>query len=903
MIPLVLARLSASVVLILGVVCTGCTTSPDWAPDLSDAELYMFLEAPDPEFQGYVEGLGYTRVGALWPRVSPDKSSFDAFQRSLPRARTLNLRLATAVETLWGESGIRRLMEALFSLPAVDYWEWIQLADRVAVAANEWDPLVQVGYLHEIEEGFARLPGDIAPPGLYGELAQVYGNLAQGWKAIAYERRAVAQAERIGSLNILCQSLGVLGVRYAQAGYPDSATVYYQRFRDVAVEHGLAAHQARYSEFMSNLQSRRGHNTAALDAMREANEPCRIAGDDLEIRFLLNQSRHHARLGCWDLVLRESERVSVLCGNIRSVAPVLATRYALTAEWEMARREMALGSVEVANAMFSEVRNEIRFDDTIENYWGSMASDWALGLIQRGQSREAIRITLQVQDDYRGREYTASPHHANLAVAYREVGLSDSAWVHLARFRELHPRDVGEAPQWDRMAALTAGLHLDAGDTLAALDSLRAGLSDLEDRLSAMDASAWSYLVVEGCRAQRDLLHEILADHPTGGLAVERQWRRIYSHLGTGAAEGVLSACVDLAAEALKGKPGTPAIPGNETRVLFYVSSRGVVRWTETGKGVVRDALVAPLTRFETRIRNCVAMLGKDPGPQGVMDPGLVRELHALAQGLLPPAVLGSSGGRLIVTPDAWIRLLPFEALSVDPSAYQPLIATWSVVYRRSPGRSAPSSSDLAGIVVSDPRASSRTRRAFGGVPELFHGQREAARVVHARPNTAVLGGKWATRDSLLAVAETPAYLYYVGHVLRDREYPYLPAMLLAPGDSAASDDLVYPRDVRSGAVPIPALVVLSGCSSGAPYVQGRVTGPALGDTFLDAGASQVIQTVWDVGDAESARLMDLFVEQWGEGREPVEIALTRAKRALLAVPDSAHPYNWAAYILQDRGD
>lgn len=48
---------------------------------------------------------------------------------------------------------------------------------------------------------------------------------------------------------------------------------------------------------------------------------------------------------------------------------------------------------------------------------------------------------------------------------------------------------------------------------------------------------------------------------------------------------------------------------------------------------------------------------------------------------------------------------------------------------------------------------------------------------------------------------------------------------------------------------------------------------------------------------------MDLFVEQWGEGREPVEIALTRAKRALLAVPDSAHPYNWAAYILQDRGD
>jgi len=98
------------------------------------------------------------------------------------------------------------------------------------------------------------------------------------------------------------------------------------------------------------------------------------------------------------------------------------------------------------------------------------------------------------------------------------------------------------------------------------------------------------------------------------------------------------------------------------------------------------------------------------------------------------------------------------------------------------------------------------------------------------------------------------------------------------------------------------ALVVLSGCSSGAPYSDLERWGPSLGDAFLDAGAHAVIQTFWPVEDLQSRRAMSRWAEAWAAGGTPVQ-ALCDIRRARLERGGAAgDPHFWAAYAIERAG-
>jgi CHAT domain-containing protein len=71
------------------------------------------------------------------------------------------------------------------------------------------------------------------------------------------------------------------------------------------------------------------------------------------------------------------------------------------------------------------------------------------------------------------------------------------------------------------------------------------------------------------------------------------------------------------------------------------------------------------------------------------------------------------------------------------------------------------------------------------------------------------------------------------------------------------------------------------------------VTAPGLGEAFLDAGASAVVQTRWEIDDEAAHDLMASFSRRCAQGESPVA-ALNAVKRE--ARDAGVAPFQWAAY-------
>lgn len=88
-------------------------------------------------------------------------------------------------------------------------------------------------------------------------------------------------------------------------------------------------------------------------------------------------------------------------------------------------------------------------------------------------------------------------------------------------------------------------------------------------------------------------------------------------------------------------------------------------------------------------------------------------------------------------------------------------------------------------------------------------------------------------------------------------------------------------------------LVVLSACESGLGDVQNAEGVVGLPKAFLQAGARNVIMTLWSVSTKESSELMKYFYQNIKSGQE-YAIALRNAKIKMIEM----HPYYWSAFIL-----
>jgi len=92
-------------------------------------------------------------------------------------------------------------------------------------------------------------------------------------------------------------------------------------------------------------------------------------------------------------------------------------------------------------------------------------------------------------------------------------------------------------------------------------------------------------------------------------------------------------------------------------------------------------------------------------------------------------------------------------------------------------------------------------------------------------------------------------------------------------------------------------LVVLSACESGLGDIQNSEGVMGLPKAFLQAGAREVIMSLWSVSTNGTAELMEHFYENIHNGQN-YATALKNAKIKMI----KQHPYYWSAFIMYGMG-
>jgi len=292
---------------------------------------------------------------------------------------------------------------------------------------------------------------------------------------------------------------------------------------------------------------------------------------------------------------------------------------------------------------------------------------------------------------------------------------------------------------------------------------------------------------------------------------------------------------------------------------------------------------------------------------------------------LAPVADRLSHVHRLAISPDGSLQTIPFAALP-RPSAAgglesEPLVASHVIVLlpspstlatlrRRAEERTIRPDKQIA--VIADPVFSLNDLRFVrplspsppperSDLPRLKHTGKEAEEILDLVPEDmrrAILGF-----DAVPEIMADPdlrryRYIHLGAHGMVDAKNPELSGIMLSrftrdgtPHNGRLPFYEVYDLDLPAD------LVSLSTCRS-ADGPQIRSEGPiTMTRSFLYAGASRVLGTLWNVGDEAAQELTTSFYEGvLHEGQAPAE-ALRNAQDTMRKNGWSAH--DWAAFVLQ----
>lgn len=284
----------------------------------------------------------------------------------------------------------------------------------------------------------------------------------------------------------------------------------------------------------------------------------------------------------------------------------------------------------------------------------------------------------------------------------------------------------------------------------------------------------------------------------------------------------------------------------------------------------------------------------------------------ALYDALLRPTLsaLPQNVRRLIIVPDGPLDAFPLAALSsaedAAPLAHRyeiALVPSATIWYER---RDASTPIDSrAVLVLADPRLEYSTGEAalwrdwaphegaaFGSLPHAREEGLEIVNRLHGR------GTMWTGDDAseaALKAVDLSRYgiLHFAAHTVIDNNNADRSAILLASG-SSEQDGLLQSREV-SNLTLNGHVVVLSSCQSATgPQVRGEgVLG--LARSFLAAGASATIGTLWPIRDDHAQAFFDPFYAALDSGHT-ISTAFHLAQRQLI---DEHYPLEaWAGFVL-----
>ena len=344
------------------------------------------------------------------------------------------------------------------------------------------------------------------------------------------------------------------------------------------------------------------------------------------------------------------------------------------------------------------------------------------------------------------------------------------------------------------------------------------------------------------------------------------------------------------------------SLPEGSAALFFAALDDRLLTWTVRRNAItlVDRPIGAPrLKALISRVRWLLRQSGSD-------DVRLRAELTELYKELVTPIAPSLSGVRtLIVIPDGALHALPFAAL-VNPATGRYLVQDFEVM-------TAPSLSTMVGSVsASTPWASGALRALVVGnplreptadeswVPSLPFSEEEAQQVASTYQGSLLLTSGHATKRSMLDNLAGYDILHYAGHALVNDQAPALSRLLMAPDHALGDDGSLFVSELSRVRLQRTRLVVLAACSTGTGSVTNGEGVHSLARPFLEAGASWVVATFWDIQDRSAAEFFLAFHRRVAGGEEP-GAALSHTQRQFIGGPEqsrrSPSQWAWAAVI------
>jgi CHAT domain-containing protein/uncharacterized protein HemY len=290
---------------------------------------------------------------------------------------------------------------------------------------------------------------------------------------------------------------------------------------------------------------------------------------------------------------------------------------------------------------------------------------------------------------------------------------------------------------------------------------------------------------------------------------------------------------------------------------------------------------------------------GSDPLPSPQPDhpasinPGNLKKLHQLLIDPIAQDLPTDPQQRVIFLPQGELFLVPFAALPNAQGTYlierhtlstAPSIQTLALTH----DRAKQAKSTQRAVVVGDPKMP----RLGDGVLSALPGARQEAIAIAKRLNATPLLGEQATKSAVLAQIQSADVIHLATHGMLDTVQGDMPgAIALAPngqdsGLLSASEIFDLKLNAR--------LVVLSACDTG----RGDITGDGvvgLSRSWVAAGASSVLVSLWAVDDGSTQHLMGEFYHHLSQTTDKAQ-ALRQAM--LKTIQRYPNPVDWAAFTL-----
>ncbi len=276
-----------------------------------------------------------------------------------------------------------------------------------------------------------------------------------------------------------------------------------------------------------------------------------------------------------------------------------------------------------------------------------------------------------------------------------------------------------------------------------------------------------------------------------------------------------------------------------------------------------------------------------------------------LYRALIDPGLDGPCR-RMLIVPDDILHYLPFETLrsAGDPRwmgarteiAYAPSLSSLAEIEKRAERQKAPSF-DLLAVAAPD-------RGDEAGNASLRFREQEVEEIAKLFDSSEMilLKGSEANERRLKASRfEEAGIIHFAAHGTIDEHKPVRSAIVLRDEPTSEEDGFLQAREVFDLRLKA-KLVVLSSCrSAGGRLLRGEgVVG--LNRSFLFAGASAVLMSLWPVDDEATSYLMGRFYRHLKDGKTAAE-SLQLAKTEMIGSEHYSHPYFWAGFVATGAAD